>query len=214
MTYTTVLFDLDGTLVDSERLWADALSRLMVEEGISFSTAQCLELAYGLAWVNVFHKLQKQWPEVFEAYTSSDIEMRLSWHYKQLCDDDLPVIQGSYDLLLRFSDAGYTLGIVSGSPRDAIENALRKLDIVERISVIVSSDDVTYGKPHPESYQTAMSRLGVTPESCIVFEDSNVGTRSARAANIYTVAYRNPTAPQQDLTAADLVLEDLSLFTF
>ncbi len=210
MDKSIALFDMDGTLVDSEKLWAEAQCLLLEDRNIRFSAANCLSFSYGLAWEDVFAKMQDKWPNAFLDESAERIGVLLSSYFARLFDRQVPVIPGSVTLFKRLASEGWTMAVVSGSPRAMITRTLCKIGLLDQVKLIVSADDVVQGKPHPESYLKAVAGLGADPAQCIAFEDSQVGTQSAHAAGIYTIAYRNPSAPSQDLCAADIILDDLS----
>ena len=110
--------------------------------------------------------------------------------------------------------AGYLLAVTSSGIREYITLVLDRLGITDRFAVIVTGADVTHGKPHPEPYLVTAKRLDVSPAACVVFEDATVGVVAAKAAGMRCIAVPNPEALQpQDLSAADLVLPSLTLFT-
>lgn len=112
---------------------------------------------------------------------------------------------------------GLILAITSSAVGSSIETILRRVGLRDHFAVIVDGSSVTHPKPHPEPYLVTAAKLGIDPAACVVFEDSEIGVLSARAAGAYCVAIRNPVARmRQDLSAAGLVLdsfEDLDVAT-
>lgn len=102
------------------------------------------------------------------------------------------------------------LGVASSGTGESIRRILQRLGLAEFFAAVVAGEDVRHGKPHPEPYQLAASRIGVAPDKCVVFEDSSVGVRSAKSAGCVVVGVRNPyAATRQDLEVADLVVEGM-----
>jgi HAD superfamily hydrolase (TIGR01509 family) len=109
--------------------------------------------------------------------------------------------------------AGYPLAVASSGVRGYLETVLSRLGLRQYFGVLVSSEDVTRGKPNPEPYLLAAARLGVRPGQCVVFEDAAVGVRAAKAAGMACIGVPNPAALQpQDLSLADLILPSLEHF--
>jgi HAD superfamily hydrolase (TIGR01509 family) len=124
---------------------------------------------------------------------------------------EITLLPGVERVVRRLSGAGLPLGIASSGSGESIRRILARLGLHEPFSVVVAGEDVTRGKPDPEPYTLAASRLGVRPDECLVFEDSALGVRSAKAAGCFVVAVRNPKAASpQDLDAADLVVAGMT----
>ena len=121
-------------------------------------------------------------------------------------------IPGSIALVRRLAAAGEACAVVSGSTRAQIEDALALAGVRDCFRDIVSSDDILHGKPSPEGFLLGAARLGAAPADCTVFEDSAAGVAAGKAAGMRVVALRLPDHPPQDVSAADLVLDDLSAF--
>jgi HAD superfamily hydrolase (TIGR01509 family) len=124
---------------------------------------------------------------------------------------------GVLDAIRALHGRGLLLGIASSGIGRSIEEILLRLGVRHLFTAIVAGEQVEHGKPHPETYLTAARLLGVDPGHCLVFEDSSVGVRSARAAGMVCVAVRNAGAQiRQDLSAANLEVggfEELDLDT-
>ena len=84
------------------------------------------------------------------------------------------------------------LAVVSGSKRDSVTASLRALELLEKFEVLVCAEDYTRGKPDPEPFLLAASKLGVNPEACLAFEDTEVGIQAAQAAGMATVKVPPP----------------------
>ncbi len=111
-------------------------------------------------------------------------------------------------------EAGYPLAVASSGARRYLETVLGRLDLLRYFRALVSGEDVARGKPDPEPYLLAAERLGVRPDECVVFEDAEVGVRSAKAAGALCIGVPNPAALRpQDLSLADLILPSLEEFS-
>ena len=103
---------------------------------------------------------------------------------------------------------GIPLAVTSSAVKADIEEILGRFALREVFTLIVDGSEVTRGKPDPEAYLLTAKKLGVDPRACVVFEDSSVGVRAAKAAGMFCIAVRNPRAlTRQDLDAADVVLD-------
>lgn len=125
----------------------------------------------------------------------------------------LPAMPGAVAAVTALHAAGYPLAVASSGIREYIALVLDRLGVADRFTVVVTGEDVTHGKPHPEPYRVVAARLGIPPAQCVVFEDAAVGVAAAKAAGMRCIAVPNPqTTLPQDLTAADLVLPSLTAF--
>ena len=120
-------------------------------------------------------------------------------------------IGSSVDLLKRLS-LHYPVAIVSGSPRDGVERHIDFLSLKETIAFFLGNEDYAPGKPDPACYLMASKRLEIPPKHCLVFEDSSAGVQAAKAAGMFCIALKRPGMPDQDLSMADQILDDLAGF--
>ncbi len=194
-----VLFDIDGTLFDTERLWAEALSLLFEELGARQSPHVLSELTYGLAWPDAFAVLRKTFPATVEGYNARTFGHQLCLRFDQLFALAPPIIPSAVDFLKRCRAKGLACGYVSGSPRRTIETNLMRCHLGDAFDLArsVPSDDMPRGKPAPDGYLLALRRFGVEAQDAIALEDSSVGSRAAVSAGITTYVCPPPGAPQQ-----------------
>lgn len=195
------LFDIDGTLFDTERLWAEALSLVFEELGNRQPAERLMHLTYGMAWPDAYAALAKAFPETLVGFSAQRLGHRLCLQFDALFQVAPPLIKSSADLLRRLHRAGVKCAYVSGSPRQTITVNLARCGLTEYMDAACSvpSDDVVQGKPSPEGYRLALQRCGVSPDEAVVFEDSRVGSTAALAAGITrTYVCPPPSAPEQD----------------
>ena len=122
---------------------------------------------------------------------------------------DLKSMPGVVDSVKWFREQGLLLGIGTSLDRGYLGMVLDLLKVREYFQVIVTGDEITNGKPHPETYLTVAEHLGLEPGACLVLEDAKSGIQSAKAAGCYCIAITNPNAVPQDTSEADAVVGSL-----
>ncbi|BAL90591.1 putative haloacid dehalogenase-like hydrolase [Actinoplanes missouriensis 431] len=179
-----VLFDMDGTLVDSERLWGIALAELAVRAGGTLSGAARLAMVGSSMSrsMRIFREDLGQ-PDRPEAPDVAWLTDRVG----ELFADGLVWRPGAMELLLAVRDAGIRTALVTSTGRRLVEVALKTLG-AENFDVVVCGDEVTTPKPDPEPYRTAAALLGVPISRCVAIEDSPSGLASAVAAGAAVLA--------------------------
>ena len=203
------IFDLDGTLLDTEVLWVEALYQVAQEKNLDCTYDQALEIVYGKSWTGVFAQLHQRYPDTFVEINASDELLRL--YFRQLKKSREVRIFGSIELLKRLSRK-FPVAVVSGSSRKDIEASLNLMGISKAIKFYLGNEDCAQGKPQPDCFLKAAEKLQLKPEKCLVFEDSTAGIQAAKAAGMVCVALVRRGAPVQDTSQADEVLEDLRQF--
>ncbi len=204
------IFDLDGTLMDSEIIWVYAVHEYLLDKGLTVSYDYAVELVYGNSWEYIFEELEKNFP-ILKDDIPNFIERVYPYFDKYA--EKMPLAIPSSVQLLKDLSKNYICAIVSGSYRRDVIEGIKRLGIEENVSLYLGKEDYYPGKPHPAGYLKASELLKISPKQCVVFEDSTVGVTSAKSAGMYCVALARPDRPKQDTSLADLVLPDLSLFT-
>jgi HAD superfamily hydrolase (TIGR01509 family) len=206
----SVVFDLDGLLLDSEQLWGEVREELARErDGRWPATAQRDMMGMSSPeWSRYMHDMVglNETPEEI----SAEVVRRMLAHYRE----SLPLIDGAVEAVERVA-ARWPLGLASSSNRELIDLALEASGLGRYFAATVSSEEVPAGKPAPDVYLEAARRLQVEPVRCAAVEDSHNGIRSARSAGMRVVAIPNSHFPPDPdaLALADVVLESLAELT-
>ena len=208
---TTCLFDLDGTLIDSETIWIEAIQAALAARGIDITIEEVTDIEYGRAWKEIFHDIHSRWPDAYP--TIQEMEAFTVAYYEKVTATRDISIHGSIALLKRLAKEGYSIGIVTGSTRERIAAVIKKLELTPYVKGYVGGEDYPNGKPAPDGYLAGASLLGARPSECVAFEDAPAGIASAKAAGMLCVALCSPLTRGAEVQP-DLVLDDLSKFTF
>ncbi len=202
-------FDMDGTLMDSEILWVEAVQAMVQDWGYPMSHEEALAVAYGTCWPGIYEEIRKRYPAVH--LSDEALGAAVQPYFEKLLESRDVRIASSVELLKRLSET-YPVAIVSGSYRYDIAACVEIMGVASHISFFLGHEDYHPGKPHPACYQLAAQRLELSPAQCLVFEDSTVGITAAKAAGMRCIALARPDRPRQDVSQADSVLEDLACF--
>ena len=206
--FKAALFDLDGTLQDSEIVWVNATRDFVRDNGYPMTDDEALRTVYGRSWTNMYRDIIGYVPSL-ASMTTFVMADRVRDYYTRLTAGQDISIPGSVALFKRLSKT-MQVAIVSGSPRLDIANAVRDLGLTDYISFYIGAEEYGDGKPDPACYLMGAKRAGVEPSECVVFEDAAVGILAAKRAGMHAVALTIPGRPEQDLSAADEILTDLS----
>lgn len=177
-----LLFDLDGTLADTAAINALAYKQALAEVGANLELKQVQEQVHGRNWRQFLPELLR------DAGVDADPEL-VAARKREIYvtySANIPLNEG----LLRLAEASRPVlrtGLVTTASRANVMAILEAHGIVSLFDVIVTGDDVTRHKPDPEAYHSAAAQLGLRPQACLVFEDSEIGFASAKAAGMQTV---------------------------
>jgi HAD superfamily hydrolase (TIGR01509 family) len=203
------IFDLDGTLMDSEVLWVEALELVVRDKSRYISHEDAMAIVYGKSWSSVYSDVEKRFPGVYPDIDEMEILMREK--FLKLAKTRDVLIHSSIDLLKKLSK-DYPVCIVSGGTKKDVTDSIKLMGITHCLKFYLTNEDCTVGKPDPSCYLAAADQLHLPPQQCLVFEDSAAGIQAAKKAGMYCVALKRKNTPNQDTSEADETLEDLSDF--
>ena len=207
---SAVLFDLDGTLIDTEPMLIDAIKALIESRGESFSRDKTQELVLGKSARDIYSEIHQTFPGLF--ISDEEIELGIEEIYKEYCEANDILIPTSIELLKKLARS-FPVAIVSGSHTRTVEEAADHMGVRDLLAFCLGADDYPKGKPDPCCFLQAASMLATPPEECLVFEDSKAGVAAAKNAGMHCIGLKRPEAPPQDLSLADEIYADLAEFT-
>jgi HAD superfamily hydrolase (TIGR01509 family) len=181
-----VLWDMDGTLVDTEPYWIATEHAMAEKYGATWSQAHALQLV-GSDLIDSGRYIQKV---MGLSLSPAEIVEELLDGVVAMVDREVPWRPGAVELLGSLREAGVRCGLVTMSYQRFVAPILAHLP-PETFRVVVTGDQVEYGKPHPEPYLTAAAALGVSAERCLAIEDSNTGAKSAEQAGCRVLVVEN-----------------------
>ncbi|QDQ15281.1 HAD family hydrolase [Streptomyces spectabilis] len=202
---TSVIFDLDGTLVDSEPNYFEAGRQLLAEQGVTDFTWQDHETYVGISTQETLAR----WKELYGLSAPlSDLLADKNRRYLELARASTRVYPQMAAFVELLHEAGVPMAVASGSSRPAIEAILEGTGLDAYLKTYVSADQVARGKPAPDVFLAAAELLGSEPARCVVLEDAVPGALAAKAAGMRCVAIPYVPAQADDpaFAAADLLV--------
>jgi HAD superfamily hydrolase (TIGR01509 family) len=199
MTIQTVIFDMDGVLVDSEPFGFEALRRVMTRHGLPYTEDENAEFL-GRTTLDSCHILKQRHG------LPASVETLADWYVEgmleQIARGPVPMI-GVPEVLQRVRASGYRMALASSAEVRVIEANLAALSIRPLFEAVVSGTQVARGKPAPDVFLAAAHRLGTPPAECLVVEDSRNGLLAAKAAGMRCAVVPCSYTREQDFREAD-----------
>ncbi|MFO0899248.1 MAG: HAD family phosphatase [Pirellulales bacterium] len=201
-----VVFDLDGLMFNTEELYQWVGAELLGRRGKQFD-APLLEAIMGRPPAI---SLQIMIDRHGLADTVAELAAESEQIFGPVLDERLDLMPGLADLLAALEAAGIPKAIATSSGPRFVTNVLGRFDLRPRFEFVLTCDDVTDGKPHPEIYLAAAERFGIAPREMLVLEDSQNGCRAAVAAGAFAVAVPGGHSHAHDFTGAQFVANTLA----
>lgn len=185
-----LIFDLDGTLLDSMQAWQDQLHQFLLDQGITppedlINITKTMGTAQAIAYVISQFQLPLDPALAYEDFLAKMV---------QLYATDLALKPHVRQFLDLAAQKGLILSIATATPQPLVQSAVKRLALDHYFDHILTVEEVGVGKHDPAIFLTSAARLGFAPSQCAVFEDSLQALKTARAAGFYTVAVDEPTA--------------------
>jgi HAD superfamily hydrolase (TIGR01509 family) len=207
----TVIFDMDGVIVDTEPVHRYAYYKQFEELDIEVTEAMYTSFT-GFSTRNTFQTLKEQFQLTHEV---EDLIQRKRSIFNDAFDtkEDLELLDGVRTLIEDLHQNGIQLILASSASKVTIDRVFTRFGLHDFFTHIVSGEDFPKSKPHPAIFQHAASLSTAPKENCIVIEDSTNGVRAAKAAGIYCVGYVSEHSKDQHLDEADLVINHFKELT-
>jgi beta-phosphoglucomutase family hydrolase len=200
-----VIFDMDGVLIDSEPLHKKAEKRTFAPYGVTLTDEE-LTVFTGQSTRSLLSAVREK------NGISDDVETlykAVQTHLMDIFSKEVEAFPGAVTLVRELARRNVPLAVASSSPMGLIRLSLGRIGLDSLFPVVVSGDEVKRTKPDPDIFLEAAKRLSVPPERCAVIEDSTSGVAGAKAAGMFTVGFRSPNSLHQDVSAGDLVVDQL-----
>jgi HAD superfamily hydrolase (TIGR01509 family) len=197
---------MDGVLFDSEPLHISFEQLLFERLNIKLSEKQKNTLI-GLGDYKVWAMLKESFnlTESLEQLLINDRRERISY----FMNNEVIIMPGAKKLLERLNKNGLRLALASSSQMDLIDLNLERAGFKHFFEVVVSNDMVASGKPDPDIFLYAAERLKVSPQNCLVIEDSENGVKAAKSAGMRCIAFTNNSLFNQNISKADIAVNNL-----
>jgi HAD superfamily hydrolase (TIGR01509 family) len=210
MTLKAFIFDMDGVLVDTQRYHTQAYLEALHEAGYEASSEEIASYAgtklgttsRGLSKAHGYHWTDEQ---------MSHLEQRKCALFDKIISQvQLEPIAGIPELLQSLQQRHIPMAIASSSSDEFIAFIVDKLHIRTYFDHLLSGQNLPESKPNPAIYRLAAQAVGEAPEDCAILEDAGLGVQAAKAAGAMCIGYRNLNSGHQDLSKADIVVDDIA----
>jgi len=201
-----IIFDMDGTLVDTEPFNTEIEKSLFKLNKIEISEEEhqkYIGVASDAMWLEIAKRNKLQIP------VSELIEQNHKESFRYLSEvKQIPIMPGLVELLEKLQAKKYPMAVASSSTPEIIDLILKKTNLKNYFQVIVSAQETGKSKPEPDVFLLTAEKLGIKPANCLVVEDSGNGIKAAIAAGMTCVAYQSPDADPQKQKEADAVIRN------
>jgi HAD superfamily hydrolase (TIGR01509 family) len=205
-TIDAVVFDLDGLLVNTEDLYQHVGTEMLRRRGRTFD-GDLLDAMMGRPQ-KVALQVMIDWHQLSD--TVEGLAAETKEIFQSLLDSRLEPMPGAVALVEDLMGRGLPRGVATSSGPDFAHDVLGRVGLLDRFGFVLTSADVTHGKPHPEFYELAARRLGVAPERMLVLEDSATGCAAAVAAGAVAVAVPGGHSRRHEFPGARFVADSLA----
>ncbi len=200
-----IIFDMDGVIIDSEPLHFELERELLEEFGGKVSKEEH-ETFVGTTDYHMWDTFKNKFD--LEPSIEEFIEMKKKKFVQNI--HRVKLIENFHGFLVKVHEEGYAVALASSNNKKAVDSIIENFGLDKYFKVAISGEDVTNGKPNPEIFLKAANKINAEPYECLVIEDSTNGVIAAKAAGMKCVGLKNPSSGNQDLSKADLVIENFN----
>jgi len=198
-----IIFDMDGVIIDTEPFFHKSENLILKKYGHE------VPIDYHYQFQGTTHEFM--WGLMKEKYSLPETVPNLVMEANQLREElieeeGLKTIPNVIDFIDRLVSKGPPISIASSSPEKDIINTINQFNLQNEIDYYVSGENVENSKPAPDIFLNVSNHFNVTPENCIVIEDSRNGVLAGAEAGMKVIAYENPNFPAQDLSVASKIV--------
>ena len=179
-----IIFDMDGVISDTQKLHSRVETDLLRRYGINITPEEITQKYSGVRTKEFFDELLKKQKKEYNLDSLMDEKWKLM---EKFALHSVDAIEGSVDLIKRLNIEGYPLAVASASNLNYVLSVLNTLKLKEYFTYVVSGDMVSKGKPNPESFLLAASKINIKPNLCLVIEDGVSGMIAAKDAGMYCI---------------------------
>lgn len=202
------VFDMDGLMIDSERLVYSIWREMLDEDGKEFNL-DIFKKTIGLRSEDSYEYYKSVYSDDFD-YPAYKAESRIRY-FKRIEKNGVPVKKGLYEIFDYLKSVGCKISLATSTSSQTALKIMKKINLYDKFDAFVCGDDVKNGKPNPEVFLIAAKKLGLEPVDCVAFEDSINGIKSAHAAGMTTVMVPDLSEPTDEIKPMiDFLCTDLS----
>lgn len=206
-----ILFDHDGTLVDSEKIHYNLWAAILKSYNITFTIEEYIRYYAGIPTPSNADRMVDTYS--LEISPAALIQEKSNLTSAYLSSGGFPLMPGAKESLAHFHKIGIKMAVVTGAGIEGVKVTVKNNNLQGYFSALVSGDEVERSKPAPDPYLLAIKKLGLDSSECIAIEDTYNGILSAASANIGCVGISSTMSKHQDLSKAIRIFNDLNKAT-
>lgn len=207
-TLKAVIFDVDGTLIDTEQIQSDAFKQVLKDHGHHETPLTDHDTVHipGETTAETWIRLKERHNLLLEISELTNRKRQIALAALQT---ELEALPGVLDIIKELSDRRIKLAVASSAQKERLEHILKGLGLLDSFEAAISANDVTNVKPAPDAYLAAAKKLNVKSENCVVVEDTPSGVAAGIAAGMKVIAVPNAYTKTMDFSQADLCIPSL-----
>jgi len=202
-----VIFDMDGVIIDSEPMHTKVVLDVLSSYQVHLTPAE-LDRFAGMTMHSVNSALKAEYD--IQAPLEEIIACEIKGMIRHTLEDPQQPIDGIREILNYLEKNRIPAAVASSSPKELVQVVVSRLELDDYFKFLLSGENVTQSKPHPEIYLQAAALLNIDPADCLVIEDSKNGTIAAKEAGMTCIGFQNLNSGLQDLSRADIIVDTLT----